>query len=254
MSGNPFLLDPFAATLTEYPKKIPLPGVEPTFEPISVSIACQWIPYVTGAMKALLQEAAWDTDDPTALSQVLGQVQNLIDIIATADQGCAANGVPFACPGDATISTTPYGTWTITFAGSYVPGSGYQTTDVTYGSNFIRGIGIGISLSSPVAITGITIGYDLLPGPHIGLPSSTIVEHIVDVTNSVVVDTATFDTLSAGAGQSRHKSMSGALCDHLDIELDADYNSVSLALLGGTATITSIAIQGITPTGATAPC
>ena len=70
---------------TSYREPMPDPGTDL----VSATVVCAQIPataipYMIGALLQLLQPPAWDITDPTRMSEVLGQVTDLIVALGTA--------------------------------------------------------------------------------------------------------------------------------------------------------------------------
>jgi len=70
---------PYAVPVGSFRTPVPVPSSAPTDGTVRfVSLNCEWIPYVAGALKQLLLQTTWDTTDPTVLNRVQGQVFDLI--------------------------------------------------------------------------------------------------------------------------------------------------------------------------------
>lgn len=85
----------FAFPKSSYERPAPLVVVDPDVDPnFTVCFRSEWLPYVIGGLSQLLQQVAWDTDDPAALTLVRARAQLLIDMFivgcttAMPDTGC----------------------------------------------------------------------------------------------------------------------------------------------------------------------
>ena len=77
------------APASSYLEAVADPGTEPTADPvICLRINSSWIPYVIGCVLQLSQPATWQVDT-AALPDLLGRVQDLINIIGTSE-ACVA--------------------------------------------------------------------------------------------------------------------------------------------------------------------
>lgn len=74
-----FADSPFANPKSPFERPVPLVLVDPDVSPDrSICIRHEWLPYINGALQALVLQATWDTDDPTALQLVQDRAQLLI--------------------------------------------------------------------------------------------------------------------------------------------------------------------------------
>jgi len=149
-------------------RPVPIPSGQPDATPNkSITVACEWLPYVRGALQQLLLQATWQTDDPAALLDIQGRVSNLIDLFSE----CSSSVLPFTCDWDYTLSD---GSWILnentietpdTF-GEYVAGAGWFSTYTHYTSSATswRGINIVKIFSPPVTLHHAQFTYDLTKG------------------------------------------------------------------------------------------
>ena len=76
-----------------YPGPVATPtGSWDTAPTICIEVSVAWVPYITGALSQLAQPTTWVHDTDTALWDVLGRVQDLIEAIGTAG-ACMRSGV-----------------------------------------------------------------------------------------------------------------------------------------------------------------
>jgi len=156
------LKDEFDLARPSFPSPVPVPGVAPDFSPVDVPISCYWLPYVAGALKVLLAETTWNTDDPVVLQTVLGQSQALLDTFAAAINSSACDALlpPIACDFDFTLSD---GDWTVVRTAEYEIGEGWVALPSTSGDIVLNGLYITRSFATCFAYQ-IEITYDLIPG------------------------------------------------------------------------------------------
>lgn len=70
---------PYAVPVGSFQTPVALPTTDPLEGPFFyVGINCEWMPLIVGALKQLLLQATWATNDVNALQKVQGQVFNLI--------------------------------------------------------------------------------------------------------------------------------------------------------------------------------
>ena len=97
---------PFAHPISPFERPVPVPGLEPDAAPLcTLSVNATWVPYVIGALKVLLLQSTWDTDDPGVLALTQQRVFNLIDQFSC---GSVPTGA-IVC--DRTFSTDGAGGW-----------------------------------------------------------------------------------------------------------------------------------------------
>lgn len=250
--GIPFINSPFADTKTEYPVPVPIPIIEPDSNPlVSVSLNCLWLHYVIGACKALLQEEAWDTDDPTQLTQVLGQSQKLLDIMIAAAQtsACENTNTPFSCSGDFAITGDPFGTFTIGCVGFYLGGFGYGGSQGLCGGSYYFGVDVQIDLGAPFFIGRVQMDYDLTKDTsHPGNAFDLVFVQNLDtsgfmgtpLTGAVTVD---------GDGQVYDTGPISQTAQHIRLFVGAGADSVND--VSGVTVLHGVILQG---TGSTSPC
>lgn len=149
----------FAAPRGSFGSPVLPPTVDPDASPtISVTIACQWLPYIRGALQQLLLQSTWDTD-ASGLELVQARVFNLIDLF----QECDESVLPFSCPGDLTVSSSPYGSWAIGCSGHYSGGIGYDSDVAMCGSSWYNGVDITITLPNAINLSNVSMVYSIHP-------------------------------------------------------------------------------------------
>jgi len=82
---------PYAVPVSSFQRPVPLVLVDPCDDPaITVRINRQWVPYVLGALKQLVLQTTWDTNDPEALWLVQQRAMALLSCVVTAfnEPGC----------------------------------------------------------------------------------------------------------------------------------------------------------------------
>jgi hypothetical protein len=69
-----------------FPFEVPVPETHPSDEPtVQVCVNVDWIPYILGALGALLVDSTWDTQIPLVLDSVKNDVQDLLSLFAVAE-------------------------------------------------------------------------------------------------------------------------------------------------------------------------
>jgi hypothetical protein len=69
-----------------FPFEIPVPETHPSDEPtVQVCFNIDWLPYIMGALGALLADSTWNTSNPTTLDSVKNDVQDLLSLFAQAE-------------------------------------------------------------------------------------------------------------------------------------------------------------------------
>lgn len=108
---------PWAEAQGSFPQPLPVPTVDPDASPLqSLSINCQWLLYIRGALWQLVQQATWDTEDPAVLLLAQQRAMTLIAMITE----CASVEFPFACPYDFRVFSQS--AWTVsTTIGDFTP-------------------------------------------------------------------------------------------------------------------------------------
>lgn len=229
----------FAPSVGSFPSPVAPPTVDPDASPgKTVTIACQWLPFVRGALQQLLLQATWDTD-AAGLALVQGRVFNLIDLF----QECSSNEYPFACPADFTYAQglpdwsaltqcgIPFANWIPTLGWDYVDGCS---------PNHSREVYIGRPLSG-VKLTEVIARVNWQPGPQM---SSS------NVAFGVYWDgghhyTAAGDMPGSGTDlELLYQFATATATSQIKLDLTADYEPGNVPL-GGYATIRSVTLVGV---------
>lgn len=119
----------FAVPVGSFRYPVPIVDEDPTgLNTVQVCFNSSYAPYIAGALKQLLLQTTWDTDDPSVLSLQQQRVTNLISLFAGLADGC---GIPV--PGKLCLSGTfadaDYG---------YLPDSGMVCTNpYVIGTGFV---------------------------------------------------------------------------------------------------------------------
>jgi len=180
----------YATSRGSFLRPVPLPQNDPDVPPtVSVSLACEWLPVVRGALQQLLLQSTWKTDDPAELLKVQGQVSNLIDLF----QECDPSTLPFACDYDYLSSEASWGLLhdsnvSPDFYGEYIAGAGWFATDTHYSVPNIelRGCYIQKTFSPSISVTKIGMTYDVSNGSFVYPGYTTYVQAFNGV--SLVID------------------------------------------------------------------
>lgn len=76
---------PYAHPVGSFQFPVPIVDVDPgTGTPAVITVDCEWIPYIIGALKQLLLQSTWRTEDPEVLALQQQRVFNLIDLFQCA--------------------------------------------------------------------------------------------------------------------------------------------------------------------------
>jgi len=152
-----WLDQPYAQGRGSFLRPVVPPQVDPDASPtITVTLSCQWLPYVRGALKQLLLQATWQ-GTPADILLAQQRAFNLIDLF----QECSSSVIPFACVGHLNTNSNPFGTFSIGCVGQYVPFIGYDATcGACGGSNYV-GVDVRIDLGAAYDIDQVSFGYDM---------------------------------------------------------------------------------------------
>lgn len=240
---------PYATAVGSFRTPVAPPPDDAPGDPTqTVQIPCKWLPYVRGALKQLLLQSTWVTDD---LNTVQGRVFDLIDLF----QECGG-GPPFECDYD--FSTGPAGflpeispTWTPPEGARWTDAiPGWGQTIQNHGDGRIRTqVDIHVFFPVPVYVTAYQVDYDLHKG------SFDISEEMSGV---VIYDE--FGDVTYAAQSEASTWPDGAF--ELNEELPTPIRAASVRIVfvcssldgsegGGNADITSAIIYGL---GAIPPC
>jgi hypothetical protein len=79
----------FPQAIPPYRRPVPVVDQDPdTDDQVQVCFNPLWTGYIIGCLKSLLLQATWDTDDPAVLDLVQQRTFTLINLFATATDGC----------------------------------------------------------------------------------------------------------------------------------------------------------------------
>lgn len=169
----PFINDPFAKNVGIQPIPVPLIPFDPFEGPLaSISVNCAWLAIVQGTLRELLQEAVWDTTDPNAKAEILGRVQQLITLFATAQQTQCGGAPAVSCPfnfqdagvgpgGFINLDESPY---IPNFIGVFQNLLGWTGSEADSGGVVEKGITIYRTFSPAITINSINFVYSLVKG------------------------------------------------------------------------------------------
>lgn len=253
--GVPFLGNPYAKTITEYPVPTPPPGVGPSNSPtVNLAVSCYWLPYIAGACKAFLQEATWKTSSQAELIQALGWGADLLDIISLAmeSSACDSLGPTFACPYPFEFSDEGWypddwigcgGCGCSADRGLWLYGSGWQNSaqycsnsnQTFYAIDIIKDLSPAVTLTDIIVDCSLTKGTCLVPGVNNLITASYL-------GSTVATFSQAYDTRPDGPG-SMDVSFAAALVDQIRVQLIADVCS-GMGASTGVCRITEIDIQG----------
>lgn len=132
-----------------------------------MSVSCYWIPYVIACLKALLQQATWNSTDPAVIQLAIERSQRLIDQFMTAINSSGCDGLlpPIACSYFFPLS--PY-SWTLDdqtpntppFWGQWVPGIGWFSTQSSGFGRTLDAVDIILAFPFPVHLNTVTMQYE----------------------------------------------------------------------------------------------
>jgi hypothetical protein len=149
-------------------RPVPIPAHGPLTPPTkTVVVSCEWLPYIRGALQQLLLQSTWNTNNPAFLTDIQGNVANLIDLFSE----CSTSDLPFTCDYDYLVSQGSWGNvshpdYSPSEFGEYVAGGGWFATEnqsIALGS-WLTSIDIIKTFSPPVAVNHLKAQYDLAKG------------------------------------------------------------------------------------------
>lgn len=163
----------YAAPRGSFEIPVAPPSGDPAAAPSkTVIVACEWLPYIRGALMQLLLQATWSGPGSDLAQQ---RAFNLIDLFSE----CPASVIPFSCPYDWAF-TDPQGWYATTALGplGYSPafvghfdgaGLGWTQTDTNdcpASTTMLSGIIIDHDYLPNIAVTSVSFEYDLVLGTH----------------------------------------------------------------------------------------
>lgn len=147
----------FGSELTawNFRRPLPLPVQDPDGSPtVSVEIACSWLPYIRGALLALVLQYTWPQDDPAAVYLAQQRAMSLIAMFAE----CPDALPPIACDYDFTLTDggwTPISPYS---SGAYSSGVGWQSIHID--ANSQAWAYLEKDLTTPNVLTEVRLTYD----------------------------------------------------------------------------------------------
>jgi len=210
-----------------------------------------WVPYVMGALKSLTRRETYQGSEADISTSVLGGMK----LIASLQRPCSASieGVPFACPGDLSESSGPYGTWAIGCVGAYVATQGYGPSLGMCGSAWYYGADLLIDLGAAYPISRITVVYDLIKG--VAAEGSCDLLFVYDNDHHAFIGSPlTYDDLVTAGGQVVRRGPSSGDVRNLRIFLASDGCEPGIFVPTGNMRITRVDIEGTFTEGTTPPC
>jgi len=221
---------PYAEGRGSFLRPVPLPHYGPSAEPTkTIIVACEWLPYIRGALQQLLLQTTWATDNPVFLTDIQGNVFNLIDLFSE----CPESELPFTCDYDFTLSD---GAWvniprpleTPTHQGDYVAGGGWFASSASSaaGVNVSRGIIIKKLFSPAVSMRHMGIVYDLVKGSFSFGGNVNAIAGYSGVTNQFLVSVPS-DTDTDGMGKTLTWDGAAVLVDQIVINIIVGVNTAS---------------------------
>jgi len=230
-----------------------VPVVPPTVDcdsapTTSLTLSCEWVPFVRGALMQLLLQATWKTD-AAGLLITQQRVQTLISQLAECSGPLQ---VPFACNGDVSFNSSPWGHWTALHGGIWTVMHGWSQTccfvnsDSHYALNFLQ-----IDLDAPVVIDNMRVHYGYFQGDS-DEPSDVSGMHIYDVTNGANIGTPiTMGAMTNGIGQTYDSGPHSGSVSQIWVVNASAKKFFADPTAQGTALITGIDISG---TSVAPPC
>jgi len=143
---NPFTFSPFAGKL-DYP--LLDPGEAPN---TTVTIACEWLPYVRGALSTLTQQWSWKQDDP---AQVLLAQQRAMTLIGMFTE---CSGLPPALACNYNFFDSDSGWSPVSSIGTWVSGVGFLGVFLGPGDRSV--VYITHSFTPPNVLNHLDFVYD----------------------------------------------------------------------------------------------
>ena len=160
----------FAEGRGSFLRPVPQPLGEPTDTPaLTLSISCEYLPYIRGALQQLLLQATWATNDPDELRTTQGRMFNLITLFHE-----CVTPIAFSCPYDFQaigsdehgwihVDQTPY---VPNALGVFVPLAGWFHTSSFYaaGGTWLSGVDIHLIPGSIFTVDKVEMIYNVHKG------------------------------------------------------------------------------------------
>jgi len=149
---------------------LPLPLGDPTASPqITVSFACEYLPYIRGALAGLEQAVIWNTQNEAAISLVQSRIATLISLFTECSEPPA-----ISCPFDFSLSGSGddafvnqvLSAYSPGFLGTHLDGTGWVNTLAIHsgGIRAVEGLIINKDLSGLKSIDALTFTYNVVYG------------------------------------------------------------------------------------------
>lgn len=231
---------------------VPVPSGDPDAgELIAISISCEWLPYIRGALQPLALQATWDTDDPAV--RTLAQMRAMKLASMFVDCGTPTPGTPFACSGDLSANSAPYGTWTPGCIGTYLSGTGWAGDFGACSGHHYNGIVLDIVLAHPIVLTNLHLTYDFVTGyTYSSGDVSGLNCH--DITNSFQLGTNYhLGSVPAGTGIGFNGAGSTSETSHIQIVMCSDGDPPG-GIPTGSVTLRHVDISGKAGSSGILPC
>lgn len=245
--------EPFAEGRGSFLRPVPPwtkdPGATPSK---TVTIPCQYLPYVRGALQQLLLQSTWQTDDPALLLLSQQRAFGLIALFTECDEA----DVPFACPYDF-VEADGHG-WTNRDFTPYSPpdlgalslGFGWVNTCINDAGDAIWLNGISIEQTFAPAFTCDRIAVELGYGhgtfspPYYGLDIEAY--HSGGLVGQLLLT----DTATPVGDTIQELVLGSALVDHIIVQTYCAKSSVSTC--DGFCRISTLSLygSGASPCGA----
>jgi hypothetical protein len=215
-----------------------------------ICLAMAWEPAVLGALKTLTRPETWQGSD----ADIATACRNAYAILEAVQEPCSANValLPFACPGDLTANSAPYGVWSLGFVGQYIATQGYGPTLAPSGSYWYYGEWINIDLNAVYDVRNVHIEFDYLKGSTVDGTFAAF--NVVDVDRNVAIGpTLSFNDLpGVGYNQGFNSGAPAGPLQHISVRQYTDTNTIPAPT--GNNRIFRIDISGKFPSGGPTPC
>jgi len=157
-----------ALSLGSFRTPVPVPTLDPDADPlISISVNCQWLPHIRGALLQLMLQYTWPQADKVAADLAQARANTLLSMFTECDSTPPA----FACPYDFRdtdggwvglpisvigYSPSPLAVW--------VSSAGWSIVDSCLSTTCLRGVYIMLAVDPSATLTSVSFKYDLIKG------------------------------------------------------------------------------------------
>ena len=221
------------------------PSGEPDASPTkTVSVSCEWLPYIRGALQQLLLQSTWNTSDPAVLLIAQARAANLIALF----DECSGSPYPFACPfpfagGENGWYCKDYGSDFSPSCLSNWAGGGWVNVSFTYTPSLPAQYSWASCHKqfTSCTITNVTMTYDLIKGSfdHGG----GVQNGIFIYSSGVVVASQLVDCTTDPDGTNKTISWTGSVtADEIELRIKTEDSVVGLAT--GHALIKDVEARG----------